>query len=454
MADILGGGKINSPDYWNKRFFDDWITNGGRQQTAFFARLCCRELPDWFVEEVRARKPAIFDYGCALGDALPVLQAVFPASPIRGGDVAQVGLGLARALHPAFEFVDVNTIGAAAKLADIVYCSNTLEHFENWREILDRLSRRAGEFVIVVVPFEEEDRLDEHAATFEFDSLPPLLSSGVRLLHLGMCDAALEPETQWNGLQLIAIYGKKRRAVDRGSTGPISQLRNEALILDLRGVEPPSIPSLLAGLAALSRDRRRIAQNLKLAQAQAATGAAALEVLGEYAELTRGFEAAQRWMLDELTAVDPELIGGRQILPVPENWREDLADDVAAHRVALARLVEAVNRANRLGLAFHAQAKRARQSHPAGSGSSASDGTGDRRTRPGPRPSARPGGNRGAGPGPLGGRPRRDRPGAAARQYCSAGVQPGLSGRRGDCRGAFPDLPELGAYRSRRRLDR
>ena len=52
MVENLGAGKINSPDYWNKRFFDDWIAKGGRQQTAFFAGLCCRELPDWFVEEV------------------------------------------------------------------------------------------------------------------------------------------------------------------------------------------------------------------------------------------------------------------------------------------------------------------------------------------------------------------------------------------------------------------
>jgi glycosyltransferase involved in cell wall biosynthesis len=353
MADTLGGGKINSPDYWNKRFLDDWIANGGRQQTTFFARLCCRELPDWFVEEVRARKSTIFDYGCAVGDALPVLQASFPASPIRGGDVAQVGLGLARALHPAFEFVDVNAIGEGTKIADIVYCSNTLEHFENWRELLDRLSRHAKEYVIVVAPFEEEDRIDEHAATFEFDSLPPRLSSGARLLHLGVCDAGVEPETQWNGLQLIAIYGKKRRAGDPGSTGPISQPRNASLILDLRGVEPPAIPPLLAGLAAMSHGKRRIARE---AQAQAATGAAALEVLGEYAELTRGVEAAQRWLLDELTALDPELIRGRQILPVPESWPADRPDDVAAHRAALARLIDAVHRANRVGLAFHARA--------------------------------------------------------------------------------------------------
>ena len=49
MVDDFGNGEINSPDYWNKRFFEDWAAKGGRKQTAFFADLACRELPEWFV---------------------------------------------------------------------------------------------------------------------------------------------------------------------------------------------------------------------------------------------------------------------------------------------------------------------------------------------------------------------------------------------------------------------
>ena len=367
MADNFDGSKINSPEYWNKRFFEDWIAKDGRKQTAFFAELCCRELPDWFVEEGRARKAAIFDYGCALGDALPVLQRTFPDSPIRGGDVAQVGLGLARAFHPAFEFVGTSTIGDAGNLADIVYCSNTLEHFENWREILHRLSRHAKEYLLVMVPFEEEDRIDEHVYTFEFDSLPPRLRSGARLLHLGVCDAGLEPETHWNGLQLIAIYGKQRSSRDPGSAGSLSQPRKGSLLFDLRGVAPPAVASLLAGLAAMSHAKRQLASDLgeahKLAQAEAAARADAAHridelerIHAEYASLTRGVEAAQRRLLDALTALDPGLIGHTEISPVPDRWPADLPNDVAAQRATLARLTEALHRANGLGLAFHEQA--------------------------------------------------------------------------------------------------
>ena len=358
MDDNFDGSEVNSPDYWNKRFFENWTAKGGRQQTVFFAELCCRELPDWFLEEGRARKSAILDYGCALGDALPVLQRAFPDSAVRGGDVAQVGLGMARAFHPGFEFVDVNAIGEASKVADIVYCSNTLEHFENWLEILHRLSRHAREYVLVVVPFEEEDRIDEHFCTFEFDSLPVQLASGARLMHLGVCDAGLEPQTQWNGLQLIAIYGKKRRGRDPGSAGSIAQPRIGSLIFDLRGVEPPAIPSLLAGLAAMSQARRQIARDLgeahKLALAQAEARGEA--TVGAYTDLTRSLEAAQRWLLDLFAALGPELLSTREISPVAEDWPADLPDGVAAHQATLARLIEAVHRANQLGMTFYEQA--------------------------------------------------------------------------------------------------
>src|SRR5579872_1702768 len=198
---------INSVGYWNRRFFEDWIAKGGRRQTEFFAELCVRELPEWLTAELRARRASIFDYGCALGDALPVWRREYPHSPISGGDVAQVGLGLARALHPDFAFADIGAIAAGEPLADLIYCSNTLEHFGDWRPLLDRIGSLAGAYVVIVVPFEEAEPIDEHAATFEFDSLPALLSSGHHLSHLTTVDAAAEPDSQWRGLQLIAIYG-------------------------------------------------------------------------------------------------------------------------------------------------------------------------------------------------------------------------------------------------------
>jgi glycosyltransferase involved in cell wall biosynthesis len=371
MDDRFATGEINSVEYWNKRFLEDWIAKGGRLQTGFFAELCCRELPDWFVEETRTRGLSIFDYGCAVGDALPILQRTFPGSVLSGGDVAQVGLGLARALYPGFAFADVNAIGEAATVADVIYCSNTLEHFENWRLVLDRLARHAGEYVVVMVPFEEEDRIDEHVASFEYDSLPARLPAGNRLLHLTVVNAGTAPDTQWNGLQMIAIYGRKRRGRDRRAPAAASPGAGDAAVFDLRGVKPSAVAPLLARLAAMSQARRQLSHEVAASQAEAArlkelqsrvaerldaSEIARKGALRECADLAHGIEDAQRWVLDALTALDPALLASREISPVRDDHPNDPADAAAAHRAIVARLIEAVDRGNRLALAFHDQA--------------------------------------------------------------------------------------------------
>src|SRR5207302_5900445 len=120
--------------------------------------------------------------------------------------------------------------------------------------------------------------------------------------------------------------------------------------------EPSAIPSLLAGLAGMSQAKRQVARDLaeahKLAQTEATARADAARRIDElervdteYAQLTRGVETAQHRLLDALTALDPDLIDGAEIPPVPEGWPVDRPDDVATHRATLARLNGAVHRA-------------------------------------------------------------------------------------------------------------
>jgi len=142
--DLFEPGEINSEGYWNKRFFQDWIANGGRRQTAFFAEVCCGALPRWLAQSIREKNLSLFDYGCALGDALPVLAEAFPGSKMSGGDVAEVGLGLARTLHPDVDFLNVARNEQHVRFADVIYCSNTLEHFAEWPETLGQLADHAG----------------------------------------------------------------------------------------------------------------------------------------------------------------------------------------------------------------------------------------------------------------------------------------------------------------------
>ena len=69
----------------------------------------------------------------------------------------------------------------------------------------------------------------------------------------------------------------------------------------------------------------------------------------EYTDLVRWIEEAQRWLLEVL---DPALLTRREIAAVPESWPPYHENDSAAHKIILARLLDAGERANRLGLAF------------------------------------------------------------------------------------------------------
>src|SRR5205823_11456567 len=73
--------------------------------------------------------------------------------------------------------------------------------------------------------------------------------------------------TYWHGLQLIAIYGRKRGSRKQPAADLLPRRQPGSLSFDLRGVEPQIIPALLAGLRELSRDKRQFLRNEKALRA-------------------------------------------------------------------------------------------------------------------------------------------------------------------------------------------
>jgi SAM-dependent methyltransferase len=164
---------VNSTAYWDQRFRDNWEDRDGPGQTRFFAEQAVAAMPDWFVQEIRMRRLSIFDFGCAFGDALPVLRQAFPEAVIRGGDVAPGAIATARERHPGFEFVVLDN--DAPKLsANIVFCSNTIEHFADWRTRLAILVTLASDYVVTMAPFRERSLTSEHEAYFAYKTFVPV----------------------------------------------------------------------------------------------------------------------------------------------------------------------------------------------------------------------------------------------------------------------------------------
>ena len=232
---------INSPSYWDHRFHADWEARGGPDQTAFFARQALLAMPAFLRQEIQAEALGLFDFGCAQGDALPVLQAQFPASRLVGGDVAAAGLTAARARHPGYRFDLLQPDGPLPGAA-VYFCSNTLEHFADWPQKLAAMTGAATRHVLLLVPFNEKELIDEHVVRFRYSSLPTRCG-GMALSWFCSFDTSRLADSRWPGRQLLALYSRR---CDPPGPG-VQRLRQagDTLAFDARGLDVTSLAEIL-----------------------------------------------------------------------------------------------------------------------------------------------------------------------------------------------------------------
>jgi hypothetical protein len=279
---IVGAGDFTP--YGDDRFLADWVAMGGRQQTAAFATTVCASLPPALHEEIAANRLSIVDVGCATGDALPVLQKNFPASRLAGVDASPIAINIARTLHPEFAFFDLDEFATSETRPAVVYCSNMLEHFENWSDKLAALAEVALEYVILAVPFGEYACIAGHFASFGVDTLPQRAGEAAQLAYQTVVDTGGEAGAAWAGQQLVVVYAQPNAGERLLRRGWMATRERQAA----------------ATAFALADDRRRLAEQERLAAARDAASAAALA--GE----TEKVEAAARAAADARAALAAE----------------------------------------------------------------------------------------------------------------------------------------------------
>lgn len=162
---------INSKEYWDWRFSSlDWIEKGGRQQTSGFATAQVVHfdiLPDFNGE--------IIDFGCGLGDALPIYKQHFPNATFIGIDISQSAIdqcvekfgNIARFIRGDYNIVPET---------DVIIASNVLEHLSNDREIAGHLLSKCKSLYIIV-PYKEQPICSEHVNFYDekyFSDLKPV----------------------------------------------------------------------------------------------------------------------------------------------------------------------------------------------------------------------------------------------------------------------------------------
>jgi len=170
------GCSVNSPDYWDERFQNDWETAHGCEQTRLFAW--------YFLRTVRlpVTEGTFLDAGCAMGDALPEVHKRYPRLELSGCDVSPVAVERAREKHGELAtFLHCGFEGIEGHY-DIIYCSNSLEHFADYLAISRRLLAHC-DWLYVLAPYKEtlpmpqvaDPRDAEHVVSFDRHSLDGLV---------------------------------------------------------------------------------------------------------------------------------------------------------------------------------------------------------------------------------------------------------------------------------------
>jgi len=197
---------INSQPYWDMRFSSDWDSLNGPAQSRGFAWLALQEIPEWLLRTIRQDALTVVDWGCAQGEGTNVWASYVPAANLFGVDFSPAAIEKAKEKYPniSFECSDWLRAEASSQPFDIVFSSNTLEHFSDPYAVLQHLAKRARKAIVLLLPYKELNRIDEHEYTFLPQNIPAKLDNGFSLVWTRVSG----PHDFWNGEQVLLVYAK------------------------------------------------------------------------------------------------------------------------------------------------------------------------------------------------------------------------------------------------------
>lgn len=181
MRDPQSLENCNTQENWEAYARERWEQNGGPEQTRLFAY--------YFLQHVKLaqQEGTLLDVGCAMGDALKEFHKHYPRIKLFGLDPTQYFIE--KAIN---SFGDIATFirGSFDDITDyfdIIYCSNTIEHFREHIEIAYKLLLHCHHLYIMV-PYRETQpngkplsspNSNWHVNTFFKHSFDPLLKTGI-----------------------------------------------------------------------------------------------------------------------------------------------------------------------------------------------------------------------------------------------------------------------------------
>lgn len=204
--DAIKTGEVNSKTYWDHRFSTDWEENFGREQSIFFSDVAVNNIPSWLTSLMRTQHLTMCDWGCAQGDGTQNLAKRLNLPGLVGVDFSSEAIEKATANYPEFTFLCDDFLKQSSGAGwDILFSSNTLEHFTAPWDVLNQISYKAKKFIVLLLPFREQELIDEHFYSFNFDNVPAHFGSWA-LTHSSIVDTSKDEPNYWRGEQILLIY--------------------------------------------------------------------------------------------------------------------------------------------------------------------------------------------------------------------------------------------------------
>lgn len=195
---------INSKQYWDRRFENDWESNSGREQTMFFANIAIENIPSWLIADINNNKLNICDVGCAEGDSIPIINNKFYKSEVIGLDFSEHAINKAKSYYPHYKF-QCSAIEEIEESFDVIFSSNVLEHFSNPFNILENILSKTRKHLILLLPFQEYKRFKEHFFTFDYEHFPLMLNNFSMTFYKEI-DCSKYPNRMWSLKQILVVY--------------------------------------------------------------------------------------------------------------------------------------------------------------------------------------------------------------------------------------------------------
>jgi len=117
---------------------------------------------------------SILDFGCALGDAIPVYKQSYPNATLSGYDISESAIKYCRKKYSRIATFHTGEI-SNLPFHDVVIASHVMEHLSDDKIIIKSIFKRCKE-LFVFVPYRESPLYTEHINYYEenyYDSISP-----------------------------------------------------------------------------------------------------------------------------------------------------------------------------------------------------------------------------------------------------------------------------------------